>query len=842
MKKKLILIIVFILILCSLGVLAYLFKTGKIKYKADVRPLNPICFVTVNVNGTSTDPITNQPIAGSTIRITANGGKSVFKGQTDNKGKYNIDIKANCKDPASKFISIKQINKNIPEMAGDEYIRQITFYPFTPITQDFRVTKPPFYLAPDQSSQGIKNNKLKSLSPTANITNQYHTTCQNNVAEVIGNNTYFAVGLKVNGILFCGFQDRTATSGKTGASLLDDNMKYVELLASQVVYMANTTGTSLDVNAPNGIPRIYIIPTINWADNVPGIFHHNTKQIFLGIYKFDNGNIKLYNDIFGIEDKDTSGNILNIYGEHTITHEFGHFIDYFRGGNTYSSYSPGFYKVFCYLSERKVIDGYGATDTRELFAEFFNAMMSVHNTSSKDPIKNILPQDKMFHRYMLSYAISQYQFLIFSPSKNYEKWIKILGYDLGEKYISERGLKFTDLTGIVSCKRCNDDDILKYQNGLMYVYAFVASKARIPTLYPVNLQLSDFNSFDEVFTKGVLTTVIYGSEDSAVPGSVKISGNNISIAARTDRDLFMPIDYYSTSLNIPSGNNLSVSIVTNNANSLYVPKTINIKKGANKYIFFRLRERILSGYWKFEGTNYDSSIFRSNGEVGGVDIVNGVVGHARFFGSGKGIRAFEPIVVPSTKNLQLNEFGLTVGAWVKPDGNEIWAKCIICKGNYYNSSTANIAGDYGLVINNNQKYEFVIGGDSGGYSIESNSSYYNLSPGDWVFVAGVWDGDRLMLVIYDKSGKLIDNSNRVISSRQYGFEMKTDQALKIGGSGFSDDSNPNLIPYGSSYFPGSIDELFIARIALSYSEIESIVKTKCVFCAFGLQSTKALKK
>ena len=116
-RGKAILAIGIILVLCLLGVLGYLVKTGKIKSSADTLSNN----ITVTVSGNASDRNLNKPIGNAQFSIKPLGLPAVTVA-TDATGNYKKSITVNKTDQTQNIVSVAISSPDYPQIIDSSYV------------------------------------------------------------------------------------------------------------------------------------------------------------------------------------------------------------------------------------------------------------------------------------------------------------------------------------------------------------------------------------------------------------------------------------------------------------------------------------------------------------------------------------------------------------------------------------------------------------------------------------------------------------------------------------------------------------------------------------------------
>ncbi|MFB6242215.1 MAG: LamG domain-containing protein [Candidatus Nanosalina sp.] len=187
----------------------------------------------------------------------------------------------------------------------------------------------------------------------------------------------------------------------------------------------------------------------------------------------------------------------------------------------------------------------------------------------------------------------------------------------------------------------------------------------------------------------------------------------------------------------------------------------------------------------------DSSIFSNTGTLNGANFVfPGYSGHALSFDGNDYVR------VSDNSNTSLDVDTATVSAWVKTSASSSTDNVIVDKGKAYSLG----AGTDGVSFTINGNW---CAGACGSWLINDAGS---IEAGEWVHVAGTWNGDKARAYINGRLVKKEDPSDSDIKN--------TDKDLGIGARKV--DSSPK------AFFEGGIDQLRIYNRSLSESEVEEL--------------------
>ncbi|PIN79800.1 hypothetical protein COV16_02325 [Candidatus Woesearchaeota archaeon CG10_big_fil_rev_8_21_14_0_10_34_8] len=188
-----------------------------------------------------------------------------------------------------------------------------------------------------------------------------------------------------------------------------------------------------------------------------------------------------------------------------------------------------------------------------------------------------------------------------------------------------------------------------------------------------------------------------------------------------------------------------------------------------------------------DGTATDSSSYNNDGVINGATVETGYSGYGLSFDGSS------YITVSDSETLDPMDT-LTIELWVSPDdlaaSDDQW---IVKNGYSYTSGTQT----WGIYIWESKLY-FVTYTDSGRVTVSSSA----LTEGEWIHVAGVYDGSNMYLYI---DGTLVD------SDSQTGTLATSNEILYLGCNTAS----------CTAPFYGKMDELKIYNTALDASEIGS---------------------
>ena len=213
----------------------------------------------------------------------------------------------------------------------------------------------------------------------------------------------------------------------------------------------------------------------------------------------------------------------------------------------------------------------------------------------------------------------------------------------------------------------------------------------------------------------------------------------------------------------------------------------------------------LVGWWPGNG-NAQDIITRSYGlPKGGISFEPGKVGQAFRFNGIDG-----SVDIPQTASLNLTN-QVSIEFWMKPAEENAMDDC--CQGL--------VGTDYYLIeiavgqINSETGVHFAI--HSNGFYIhtsEKNNSGFKVTPGEWSFVVGTYDGNSLRLYINGREEVQVNYQGNITAMPSEGF-------LSIGSEdGRTRTACPDCP--GTRYFKGLIDEVSIYDRALTHAEIQSI--------------------
>jgi hypothetical protein len=201
------------------------------------------------------------------------------------------------------------------------------------------------------------------------------------------------------------------------------------------------------------------------------------------------------------------------------------------------------------------------------------------------------------------------------------------------------------------------------------------------------------------------------------------------------------------------------------------------------------------GWWQFnEGSGtvaIDSSGNGNNGTIYGASYVPGKYGYALSF---NGLNNY--VEVPNS--VSLNPSVITLTAWINWNGTSSGFQWIVAKA---------IGPQYGLQIDPGSVYlRFFVNGGAG-----SVTSSVAVSPNQWVFCCGVFDGSTLTVYVNGVASGTVSYSGSISSGSGN---------VEIGGN--------------TAWFNGTIDEVQIYNRALSAAEIQALYQTSPSFSSYIL--------
>jgi hypothetical protein len=204
-------------------------------------------------------------------------------------------------------------------------------------------------------------------------------------------------------------------------------------------------------------------------------------------------------------------------------------------------------------------------------------------------------------------------------------------------------------------------------------------------------------------------------------------------------------------------------------------------------------ETRLVAYFPFNGNANDESGNGNNGAVYGATLTTDRFGNAN---SAYSFDGNDYIVIADSDSLDVDN-AISIVAWAKTSSNS-YDQMILEKGRWDNWGN----GEYGLLINEWPTYA-----GKGRFQIYEAApscvdSLYPINDGEWHFIVGTWDGNRLSIYV---DGQLSNNVNST------GILTKDDEYLTIGSRyGYED------------FFQGKIDDIRIYNRALSVAEIQEL--------------------
>ena len=237
-----------------------------------------------------------------------------------------------------------------------------------------------------------------------------------------------------------------------------------------------------------------------------------------------------------------------------------------------------------------------------------------------------------------------------------------------------------------------------------------------------------------------------------------------------------------------------------NQNSCYLSfnSQVNIEKMPIKGV---VSEDQMVGYWtlneKFGSEVTDLSQSNNTGIVFGAQSVDGKFGQALSF---NGVNQWVNISNPQNVNFKTQSFSIT--QWIKfttqgPKENiPLRRESILPR---------NLAGFN--IVGNNLKFELYDSKIEGSFSQQYKATpSINLADGQWHFVAGVRDGDKIYLYA---DGVLVGSQLGVINFNFTGSSLLSLGSYTTGNGGF---------------FSGAVDEIHIYNRALTENELSLLFK------------------
>lgn len=328
LKKRLLILYILTGLLIIVGALFYLLKTNVFKSGADT------ALKTYTISGRSFDPLAQTPMPNQKITISTLDGQSLST-QTDANGNYSIKIDAS-KD---ELISVIQGSGGTE---GDTY-SFLTNDDSSSFTYNFNIGNTPFNLdLIYRDIQSVQTDQIKAASERAES--------EPGLQQL--------EPLSINGIYYPTFfvlKDIPENKGYVIDPAVLAARKESIAFASEWLKTLKTSTGLIDY-----FPVI-IVPEIDWQLN-------NEGRPASGYMKWSTLE---YENLMVID--------LDRLSPELVAHEFAHHLDWIRGNesgiSTYSSASTLFYWAFSEIVKKKSIEGYAATDTAEMFAEFFTMMM-----------------------------------------------------------------------------------------------------------------------------------------------------------------------------------------------------------------------------------------------------------------------------------------------------------------------------------------------------------------------------------------------------------------------------------------------------------------------------------
>ena len=551
-KQKIMSIIAASLVVVLIGLGAYLYKTGRLSFKADTAGK-----YNITISGTATDSVTKKPIVGATVTAVLTQGqstsKTIYSATTSSSGTYKMPTTF-AVNPSTDRVDIIITGKNIAEIAAGATTSSPTH-----ATLALPATAPAggavtqnFYPSTYASTPTVPANLTKVLSlpsyqnlsvpqiysshtSTGTASPVAATVCNQNLQSGFKSNG----GVSIDGITFCPeFLSSAAPATTQNAS-----------------YWTSTYNTSIN-------PRLTII-----------------AKLLNGLEKPYNGNVQIdavrfltdsdFSQIIGgsggafvdfrtntisIDEKyvlQLSDNQTMIY---FITHEFGHILDvdlgpiqstlYLPGGHPCVDISGGngtnyhcpfsdtqtYDSIQTILTTSHVLDGYAAANNHEFFAELF-----AEEATPTDDFQHFLLQEKalgVVTDYQLMGQTIRSQFCLNSSLVCNNKFPLPAGlsFDTSHSYIN-----FAGYAGIQSPSLI--------QNNLYYAYLTTAQVAGFylaDGTFDMTTKYSNAQISAGKFVSAAIAPVVVKDSSSKQLGNISIKIGSISDTTETKQagDLF----------------------------------------------------------------------------------------------------------------------------------------------------------------------------------------------------------------------------------------------------------------------------------------------------------------
>ena len=422
-KQKIMSIIAASLVVILIGLGAYLYKTGRLSFKADTTKYN------ITISGTATDSITGKPIVGANVQAILRQGqstsKTTYSATTSSSGTYKMPTTF-AVNPNTDKVEVAISGQKIPILSGTANDTQLVLPAVQPtngiVTQNFKT--PTYATVPPITADLSKTLPIpapKKLVASNVFANQIPlgstgtaTTGPNICSQNYVNGLIYGGMTTVNGVTFCsGYLDmyKTNLANLTGIAYWNGLYGAVQLpaIARLIIDLQKQTGGLVN--------SIYLLDDQDYKQALSsgGIAEtsEQTHTIFIdekNILKAD-PQIMLY----------------------VMTHEFGHVLDFEVGpvtsaptgnatydcldlsGGLKTSYKCAFSdgkKAFAdtwqQLYNSQVLSNYITANTGEYFAEMFAFLM----TPTTD-FKNFYFQDKLYN------ILDNYQLMVAAKTASF---------------------------------------------------------------------------------------------------------------------------------------------------------------------------------------------------------------------------------------------------------------------------------------------------------------------------------------------------------------------------------------------------------------------------------------
>lgn len=707
MRTKAYLIIVLILLLAGAGTLEILIKTGKLGSFA------ASSIKTVIVQGTYTNLQTGKPVVGATVVVN----KTTTL--TNNRGVYKVTLSLDTADPVQRIISIIQRAPGYPRDG-----QGTSYYLFVPDSNLSKIT------LTQNFNLGLIPQDAVSQTPLDPISQRCRTSSNTYDYSLMYYHTGDYKGLVIpegNGVLFCAAVANQGFFTTYQADIIQN--------AVQINSLVTRTGLPYT-------PVIYLSGPITWGGSAAAYTEQGGQEIVV--------DVKYLNKIA------------------TITHEFGHLVDWTKGPDKPANDLSCNNKVnktgtksHCTLSlsgkdfifsssisglSQHFITGYATWDYLEMFATLFESQQTPDSAGS----------DKFTLRQRTQYNLTN------ALLGNYQE-------SLGS--YSNIVLPTTPAG----------------QNAAMYVYKFVASAGNLDEYFPGILGKDWSYSLlwdGKYMANGVVSVKL--TECGKLKNGVNVSIGNAAVTTRTKQtsgvfpngggDLF---DTTGTAVILNAPINNQIIAVSGYSSSAIEPKMINVIPGANPVIGIKINGLAFSSWNQFStiGLSFDIAADPPSDNI--------------FM-----ILGTEILVYNKTGTL-LYRFGFGTLSWPTDIAIDSAGNVYILDGGYP-AAGRNIL----YAFKNDGTYRFKVDLDfftPAGIAVDSNNQVYYLGGGKIAVYSGIGQlvktislpsnnyGSRLAI---DKSGKIyVSASGGIQIFDAAGIFVKQ---INVAASSMAFDSNNNL--------------------------------------------------